>query len=486
MKSIKEVIKNKKPTYAIFIADAVLGFILLLALIAPGKPEDVKGLKTVSSTFSSVVLEWEKSDGANGYKVYRAEDNKEFKYIESTVKNEFKDDNLRTGKKYRYAVVARNGIKEAANKSKSISVVTELDTPKLSVETKTGAIELNISKIDGAVKYEVTRDGKKIGESSETKFVDKDADTDVKHSYTVKAVRYVKDPVFSKASNNVEAELHAIPNFEMNADDQTITFEWEDSEYYDDYKLYMGDQLLTETDDTSYVLDEYDIDKIYDVKIVGTNTETKYMSPAISKRIKVMEEPMDNEGARNAACEWGVMIANDNSFAYGTGQTAHRTGCYFCGTNTRKKGPGYEKTYCCNPFVHACYAHGARDPQMLATCQRGGSVGMSSSDYTRYGNWTNIGKPSIPELERGDVLVSGGHVMLYIGDGELVHAATEGWGANTITVSNCSSFYGMVSFVMRYQGNGDGTMYKVREVDKNGNVIKNDTEETQESQQEEA
>ena len=168
-----------------------------------------------------------------------------------------------------------------------------------------------------------------------------------------------------------------------------------------------------------------------------------------------------NEEAINAACDWAVMIANDNSFTYGVGDRAHRFGCYFCDTNIRKKGAelvdghSYEKTYCCNPFVHAAFAHGAGDAGMLADCQKGTGVTMKESSYTKYGTWVNAGKPSYSNLQRGDVLVKSNHVVLYIGNGQIVHAAGEGWGDGSIKVQDLStSYYSTFSFVMRYTGTG--------------------------------
>ena len=476
---------EKKTRLKIWAVDAAMLMAVLLVMLAPAAPAPVVGLKVAASTYSTADLEWKDSTNAKGYRVYRSVDGGEMEYIESTPDNKFHDDNLKTGTTYRYAVVSRNGIKNSdLSKKHSIEVIPKLNKPELKIETKNGKIELHISDVEGAISYEISRDNETIGQSTETTFVDEKANADQTHKYKVKAVRYKKNPVYSEYSNTAEAELHAIPNIVFTADADKIEIDWDSSDYYNDYKLYKGDELLSETQDTYYAIEGYNSDEVYDIKLVGFETDSKVQSPTVEKKLKVFEEPMDNEGARKAACEWGVEIANDNSFAYGTGNTAHRTGCYFCGTNSRKKGPGYEKTYCCNPFVHACYAHGAQDPQMLKTCQRGGSIGMDEGDYTHYGVWKNVGKPSISELEMGDVLVSGGHVMMYIGDGELVHAKEEGWGAGTITTDRCSSFYGMVSFVMRYTGTGSGTIYKVREVDDKGNPIKTDDDENKEESEE--
>ena len=125
--------------------------------------------------------------------------------------------------------------------------------------------------------------------------------------------------------------------------------------------------------------------------------------------------------------KWGKWIASDNSFHYGHGKNAHHNGCYFCGTNTLTGGRAktgikdWQKTYCCNPFVHACFAHGGQVPAMLSKCQSGTSYDFhkgkgydASSLFKRVYN-----------LQAGDVLCSDSHVALYIGGGKVVHAGHE-------------------------------------------------------------
>lgn len=143
------------------------------------------------------------------------------------------------------------------------------------------------------------------------------------------------------------------------------------------------------------------------------------------------------------AVNWAVATARDNSFTYGEGSRAHNYGCYYCGTNISgkkhaKKGTRWDKTYCCNPFIHAAYAHGAGNKNMLKACKAGGGGGMTPHSWTRYGCWKTVGKcKEVPykSLRAGDVIISAhnpNHVWMYVGRGHLVEASGEGWGANTI------------------------------------------------------
>lgn len=180
------------------------------------------------------------------------------------------------------------------------------------------------------------------------------------------------------------------------------------------------------------------------------------------KAVYKLVEKTPNQKAVEAAAEWAKKIAADNKYSYGTGKRAHRYGCPFCGTNLKKKGKtkvnghSYANTYCCNPFVHAAYAHGAGDATMLKACKAGSGVGLSESTFTRYGNWKKIAKPKKSDLKVGDcLLIKGSHVCIYVGGGKVSHAKREGWDAGSITTEALTdAAYKKYDFVMRYTGKG--------------------------------
>lgn len=158
-----------------------------------------------------------------------------------------------------------------------------------------------------------------------------------------------------------------------------------------------------------------------------------------------------------AAVDWAKYIARDNNFAYGTGNVAHQNGCYYCGTNVENKGKKYRKTYCCNPFIKAAYVHGAN---IRGSCSRiDPSIpfgAMSTVSWTCYnsapghkGKFKKVGKSN---LRAGDILVSSGHVWMYVGNGQIVEAGQENWGKNSISVNSTVSL-GLANFVMRYYPN---------------------------------
>ena len=170
----------------------------------------------------------------------------------------------------------------------------------------------------------------------------------------------------------------------------------------------------------------------------------------------------------NGACSWAQTIAADNRFHYGLKPYAQHNGCYFCGTQTLIGGrsklgvESYEFTYCCNPFVHAAFAHGGGEKTMLQICRNGSSYDYHQGrGYDASPLFAKLGKPAMSKLKKGDVICSSNHVMLYIGGGKVAEAAggddnvpySAKWN-NSIRVTELSeSRYAKYYGVFRYIGN---------------------------------
>lgn len=147
------------------------------------------------------------------------------------------------------------------------------------------------------------------------------------------------------------------------------------------------------------------------------------------------------------ALSWGKVIADNNTFHYGEygnkvyvdpnskyyeggkyrkiHDITHSSGCHFCDTNKAKKvnkanalgynGANWERTYVCNTFVTAMYAHGAMDKTCYKYCANGSCVGMNehgrSSRLDNSSEYKYMGKLAIKDLKAGDILVSAPHMQ---------------------------------------------------------------------------
>lgn len=216
------------------------------------------------------------------------------------------------------------------------------------------------------------------------------------------------------------------------------------------------------------------------IRWIGTSTTSVTSEPEkkfYSGELPTLKLVKTNAEVINDACRWATWIAGDNRFHYGYtnkhgssdpkkwSPNAHHNGCYFCGTNTTsggrsKKGiTDYQRTYCCNPFVHAAWAHGGCIPKALSICRDGSSWDYhKGKGYDSSSLFTNLGKPAKSKLKKGDVCCNDSHIFLYIGNGKVAEAASGDdnvrnstkWN-NSIHITNLSdSKYKGVKRVHRY------------------------------------
>ena len=146
-----------------------------------------------------------------------------------------------------------------------------------------------------------------------------------------------------------------------------------------------------------------------------------------------------------AAARWARLIAQDNSFNYGTGKRSHHCGCYYCGTNITgpkkaTKGSKWDKTYCCNPFVWAAYVHGAN---YFRKCKNSGlNIGWwLKQTHDKKAMFKKIGyNVKYADLKPGDVILKPNkHVIIYDGVVKgfkrVSQARREGWDNGSITTN---------------------------------------------------
>ena len=163
------------------------------------------------------------------------------------------------------------------------------------------------------------------------------------------------------------------------------------------------------------------------VKIV----EKKTVLQTVVSTIQGTQDPSEVVQTKAAAkiasnsAAWARKIANDNSFHYGNGLHSHHNGCYFCGTQPKSKQKyvkQWQKTYCCNPFVTAAYAHGGNEAFMLDLCKHGKSY--MAPEFKKCELFANLGHPKQADLKVGDVLCTTTHVAIYLGNNKLAEACT--------------------------------------------------------------
>lgn len=491
------------------------------------KPEKVTSVEVSAVTYQTLTLKWDKAKYAKSYEVYRSKKKDSgYTLIKTVKKTKFTDKGLATGKKYWYRV---RGINEDYNgkKSSAVSGVPKLDTPSVNLTLRGEGIIIDVTQVAGADGYAFYRDGKELMQQSETSFTDTEVKVGESHEYTAAAYRDVNGVnVFSdrteskkgkrpdvsveiKNGTNIEGREHQVKQsysisgkIKSNTLMQTVEVgvkkqeneKWVSSAHYIANNVNSLSFNISGEPDKSVKFGKLKVGSYYYTVVVGlvngTSVEVTKQSFTVVEQAPEPELVFPEEvtkGARNAV-KWAKKIANDNSFAYGTGSRSHRGGCYFCGTNTgpnlkKKEKSGekhyvkdsngvkhtYEKTYCCNPFIFAAYAHGAKDPEILKACKKGKCGGMETRDWTKYGCFAVVGKcKKVPysKILPGDVIISDKnvnhhyhHVIMDMGNNQYVEAGWEGWGSSTIAVrsgakSNYEKHYKKYNgcYVLRYTG----------------------------------
>lgn len=200
------------------------------------------------------------------------------------------------------------------------------------------------------------------------------------------------------------------------------------------------------------------------VQIIEENT----VGDTIIDDINGTEDPSEVYQSPAAAsiasksARWAKKIANDNTFHYGNGLHSHHNGCYYCGTQPKSKQKHvvqWQKTYCCNPFVTASYAHGGKEPFMLDLCKRGKSY--MAPQFKKCELFANLGHPDQSKLKVGDVLCATGHVAIYLGNNKIAEACMSDDGKpgsskwnNSIAVNTLTAkrYRGFKAGVFRYIG----------------------------------
>ena len=124
-----------------------------------------------------------------------------------------------------------------------------------------------------------------------------------------------------------------------------------------------------------------------------------------------------------AAADWAIRVAKDDTFYYGNKVVNH---CWFC--------KGGNKTYTCNSFAAAAYTHG----MPYFDKYRAGNTGptwWAKEGFTKVGKNIGAGK-----IKKGDLICCWNgkrwsHIMIAVDDNKVAHAAHKGTGPDTICIA---------------------------------------------------
>ncbi len=240
-------------------------------------PSAIKGLTVSSVNSDSLILNWDKSNNADMYTIYRANETNNGKFTEykkhiNTKSNSFKDTNLSAAKIYKYQVFAYRISGEDIYQSmpSTVSVMTKLkDVTSASLsDKKTSSMKLNWKKSAVADKYIIYRseeksDGsfggyKKLREvksGAKLYFTDKKLSGGTVFKYKIEAQRSQNGNSAVSSGKIVTGmtKLKAPAGFKkLKATETSIKLGWKPVEHADKYDLFRDGVKINSVKATSY------------------------------------------------------------------------------------------------------------------------------------------------------------------------------------------------------------------------------------------
>ncbi|MCD7742282.1 MAG: hypothetical protein LUI06_08765 [Ruminococcus sp.] len=179
-------------------------------IITTTDPSKVELKSEFSSTASAIRINWNKVNGASGYRIYRYDSSTKkwttVKTISDGSKTTYRDSSLSSGKTYKYKVKAYKTLKGTKYWGETSTYITAVTKPdKVSIKTSytctSSAIRINWNKVSGASGYRIYRYDsstkkwttvKTISDGSKTTYRDSSLSSGKTYKYKVKAYKTLK------------------------------------------------------------------------------------------------------------------------------------------------------------------------------------------------------------------------------------------------------------------------------------------------------
>ena len=248
------------------------------------------------SVDGGVKISWNKSNGAEKYRVYY-KGSKGWTRMVDTTSTSYIDKDVSSGKNYTYTVrcINSSATKFTSGYDSKGKSVKYISTPKITkAESVDGGVKISWNKSNGAEKYRVYYKGSKgwtrMVDTTSTSYIDKDVSSGKNYTYTVrcinssatkftsgydskgKSVKYISAPKISKTEN-------------VNGG---VKISWNKSNGTEQYRVYYkgskGWTRMVDTTSTSYIDKDVSSGKNYTYTVRCINSSaTKFTSGYDSK-----------------------------------------------------------------------------------------------------------------------------------------------------------------------------------------------------------
>ena len=318
------------------------------------------------SVDGGVKISWNKSNGAEKYRVYY-KGSKGWTRMVDTTSTSYIDKDVSSGKNYTYTVrcINSSATKFTSGYDSKGKSVKYISTPKITkAESVDGGVKISWNKSNGAEKYRVYYKGSKgwtrMVDTTSTSYIDKDVSSGKNYTYTVrcinssatkftsgydskgKSVKYISAPKITKAESV----------------DGGVKISWNKSNGAEKYRVYYkgskGWTRMVDTTSTSYIDKDVSSGKNYTYTVRCINSSaTKFTSGYDSKgkSVKYISAPAEHTHTwQNVTKETQVKVVDKEAYTYEEPiyEKQGRYICKVCGADITENTTAHNKQHALN------------------------------------------------------------------------------------------------------------------------------------------
>ena len=318
------------------------------------------------SVDGGVKISWNKSNGAEKYRVYY-KGSKGWTRMVDTTSTSYIDKDVSSGKNYTYTVrcINSSATKFTSGYDSKGKSVKYISAPKISkTENVNGGVKISWNKSNGAEKYRVYYKGSKgwtrMVDTTSTSYIDKDVSSGKNYTYTVRCLNKSKNK-FTSGYNSTGKSIKYVSAPKISKTEATynsITLNWDKVNGAEKYRVYRrgekGWSRLFDTTSTTFTDTNLyaDTEYTYTVRCINSSAN-KFTSGYNSKGFTVttLSAPAEHTHSwQNITKETQVKVVDKKAYTYEEPiyEKHDRTICKVCGADITDNCSEHNKQHALN------------------------------------------------------------------------------------------------------------------------------------------
>ena len=284
------------------------------------------------SVDGGVKISWNKSNGAEKYRVYY-KGSKGWTRMVDTTSTSYIDKDVSSGKNYTYTVrcINSSATKFTSGYDSKGKFVKYISAPKITkAESVDGGVKISWNKSNGAEKYRVYYKGSKgwtrMVDTTSTSYIDKDVSSGKNYTYTVRCLNKSKNK-FTSGYNSTGKSIKYVSAPKISKTEATynsITLNWDNVNGAEKYRVYRrgekGWSRLFDTTSTTFTDTNLyaDTEYTYTVRCINSSAN-KFTSGYNSKGFTVttLSAPAEHTHSwQNITKETKVKVVDKKAYTY--------------------------------------------------------------------------------------------------------------------------------------------------------------------------